>query len=121
MIINKDFYRCPKCGEFYTFDTSKSYTAICPKCNCELEFRFNGDCDPERAERVRKGIPAYHYDPTTDPDSPLYIPVITCPTCSSTNVKKISKAARAFSIGTWGLASNKINKSFECKTCGYTW
>ena len=120
MIINRDFYQCPKCDEFYDFETAKPYTAVCSKCNCELEFLSNHDCDTEEAERVRKGIPS-SYDPTKDPRCVSYIPVITCPTCSSTNVKKISKAARAFSIGTWGLASNKIYKSFECKTCGYTW
>ena len=119
MIINKSFYECPKCQECYSFETAKPYTAICPKCNCELKFYLNADCDTELAEKVRKGIPTY--DPTKDPESFFYVPVIKCPTCSSTNVKKISKAARAFSIGTWGLASNKLYKSFECKTCGYTW
>ena len=67
MIINKDFYQCPKCKNFYNFDTAKPYTTVCPKCNCELEFLFNGDCNPERAEKVRKGIPTY--DPTKDPES----------------------------------------------------
>lgn len=44
-----------------------------------------------------------------------------CPTCGSTNVKKLDGIDRAVSVGLFGLASNKINKSFKCKNCGYTW
>ena len=44
-----------------------------------------------------------------------------CPTCGSTDIEKIGIADRAISVGTVGLASNKINKSFKCKKCKYTW
>lgn len=44
-----------------------------------------------------------------------------CPHCKSTNIKKISGLNRGASIAMWGIFSKKINKSFECKNCGYTW
>lgn len=44
-----------------------------------------------------------------------------CPACGSLNVKKIGGVERAASVGFFGLFSKKINKSFECKNCGYTW
>ena len=44
-----------------------------------------------------------------------------CPHCSSTNIKPISGLGRGASIAMWGIFSKKINKSFECKNCGYTW
>lgn len=44
-----------------------------------------------------------------------------CPTCSSTNVSKISTLNRAVSVGVFGLLSGKIGKSYECKNCGYKW
>lgn len=44
-----------------------------------------------------------------------------CPTCGSTNIKKLDVVDRAVSVGMFGLASNKINKSFKCKNCGHTW
>ena len=44
-----------------------------------------------------------------------------CPHCKSTNIKSISTLNRGASIAMWGLFSKKINKSFECKHCGYTW
>lgn len=44
-----------------------------------------------------------------------------CPTCKSTNIAKISGTERAASIIGLGIFSKKINKSFKCKDCGYTW
>lgn len=44
-----------------------------------------------------------------------------CPTCSSTNIQKIGTGERAVSVAALGIFSNKMNKSFKCKNCGYTW
>lgn len=44
-----------------------------------------------------------------------------CPHCHSTNIKSISGLNRGVSIAMLGIFSKKINKSFECKDCGYTW
>ena len=44
-----------------------------------------------------------------------------CPTCGSTNIRKISTGERMVSVGMLGLFSKKINKSFKCNKCGYTW
>lgn len=44
-----------------------------------------------------------------------------CPTCQSTNVQKISGGERVASVVALGIFSKKINKSFKCKSCGYTW
>ena len=46
---------------------------------------------------------------------------ITCPTCKSTNVSKIGAGERAASVGLLGIFSQKINKTFKCNNCGYTW
>ena len=44
-----------------------------------------------------------------------------CPTCQSTNIRRIGGIERGASILTFGLFSSKINKSFKCNSCGYTW
>lgn len=44
-----------------------------------------------------------------------------CPHCQSTNIRSISTASRALSVGMVGLASSKIGKTMECKNCGYKW
>ena len=44
-----------------------------------------------------------------------------CPNCHSTNIKPISGTERAVSIIGLGIFSKKINKSFKCLDCKYTW
>ena len=44
-----------------------------------------------------------------------------CPHCNSTDIKALSGLNRGASIAMFGIFSKKINKSFECKNCGYTW
>ena len=44
-----------------------------------------------------------------------------CPNCHSSNIQKIGGLERAGSVAMLGVFSKKINKSFKCKNCGYTW
>lgn len=44
-----------------------------------------------------------------------------CPTCGSTNIKKITGTERAVSVIGLGIFSKKINKSYKCLKCKYTW
>lgn len=44
-----------------------------------------------------------------------------CPTCGSLNVHHISGGERVASVGFFGIFSKKINKTFKCGHCGYTW
>lgn len=44
-----------------------------------------------------------------------------CPTCSSTNIKKISSAARLANAAAFGFLGNRRNKQFRCNNCKYEW
>ena len=44
-----------------------------------------------------------------------------CPTCGSTNIKKMGGIERGASIAAFGIFSKKNNKTFKCSNCGYTW
>lgn len=44
-----------------------------------------------------------------------------CPTCGSTNIKKITGTERAASVIGLGIFSKKINKSYKCLKCKCTW
>ena len=46
---------------------------------------------------------------------------VTCPTCGSTNTKKISVGAKAVSVGLFGIFSQKVKHQFHCNSCGYEW
>ena len=58
----------------------------------------------------------------------LFVPIATqqskqpkCPHCNSTNIKPITTGERIGSITMLGIFSKKINKSFKCLDCKYTW
>ena len=46
---------------------------------------------------------------------------IKCPNCGQVNVTFISTTSRAVSVGTVGLVSNKIGKTYKCPKCKYMW
>lgn len=116
MIIREHQYHCKKCRKSQFFEVDKPFSTKCPLCNEEMEYVLTGNFDTELAEQ-RKNAPKV----TIVKDGSRYRPLIKCPTCSSSKVKSISSTSRIFSASLFGLGSNKINKSFECKTCGYTW
>lgn len=44
-----------------------------------------------------------------------------CPTCQSTNIKKISSTKRAAHGFMFGIFSKTAFSQFECENCGYKW
>lgn len=50
---------------------------------------------------------------------PINVPM--CPTCRSTDLKKISGLSKAGSVAMWGLLSQKVKKTYHCNNCGYEW
>ena len=73
----------------------------------------------ESKDYLNQSIAKMNAAPPHVPPTPK--PVIKCPTCGSVKVHKIGGGERAFSILALGLLSKKINKTFKCDECGYTW
>ncbi len=44
-----------------------------------------------------------------------------CPTCGSTNVKKISTVSKVAGASMFGLFSKTARSQFKCGNCGYKW
>lgn len=44
-----------------------------------------------------------------------------CPTCSSTNIQKISLTSKAIGGAAFGIFSSNIRNTMKCKNCGYKW
>jgi len=69
--------------------------------------------DAEFKQRVAKIKAEQRF--TSTPNVP------TCPTCHSTNVKKISFAKGYLHWRAFGLFSKTARSQFECSSCGYKW
>lgn len=44
-----------------------------------------------------------------------------CPTCQSTNLKKITVTSKAMNTAMFGIFGKKRHKTFHCNNCGYEW
>ncbi|MBP3630534.1 MAG: hypothetical protein J6J23_03485 [Clostridia bacterium] len=44
-----------------------------------------------------------------------------CPTCSSTNIQKISATSKVVGASLFGLFSKTATSQFKCNNCGYKW
>lgn len=44
-----------------------------------------------------------------------------CPTCGSTNIKKISTTSKVMGAAMFGLFSKTARSQFECQNCHYKW
>ena len=101
---------------FKEFDEYKEGIQVCPDCGKQLEYYeaeiIDDDTDlvVERCEEAKKNM-----QNTQLQNKPK------CPTCSSTNIKKVSGTSKAFSVAMFGLLSQKVKKTFHCNNCGYEW
>lgn len=48
-------------------------------------------------------------------------PAYKCPQCGQQEGRPISMLSKGASVEVFGLASNKIGKSYKCSNCGYMW
>lgn len=137
------YYYCKRCGRiFMTPYAPKQKQEKCDKCNYEVNLvpaEYIGEetwiLPKERKDRIIEELvktsgvfdenlfqhrndkkPARHFN-----FSPSNQNVPKCPTCQSTNIRNMGSIERGASIMTFGIFSKKINKTFKCSNCGYTW
>lgn len=144
-------YYCKKCGRQIGFEAWDKRERICNICNSQLfeipheytdNFRWrDGDGKQAVIEELVKPSPEFdqylfdHRDEILAQKSAEFNAKMTigkaiveekgrvpkCPTCGSTNIRKMSGVERGASIAAFGIFSKKINKTFKCGNCGYTW
>lgn len=69
----------------------------------------------EYTERKEEEAKAFFNSHSSDPHTPK------CPTCGSTDLRKVSVGAKAVSVGLFGIFSQKVKKTWHCNSCGYEW
>lgn len=97
---NKEFKNCPKCGKQYPYLIDH-----CTECGYSTQAYKNRMIKLQ--EDVEKQIKQRN--------------VPKCPTCGSTNIRKISTTRKVAGAIGFGLLSKTAKSQFECKNCGYKW
>lgn len=93
---------CQKCGCKESFYATSRCFDDCICCNCGNETYYND----EGKEQMPQFKPSD------------YSPIINCPYCNSTDVKKISTASKAGRVAIWGIFSiGKVTKQWHCNNC----
>lgn len=109
-------YECPKCQIRKQFYVGQKVDTKC-KC-CGRNMKYVTTVRKKEVEQYHKDN-YYHNVPIQPQTQQQNIP--KCPTCGSTNVRKMGGVERGASIAAFGIFSKKINKTFKCGNCGYTW
>lgn len=114
-------YECEKCNRTVYFRPNEEINTKCKICGQEMKFWWTRPYNPKNNIRQANSMNSHSRATTQKQTQPIneYIP--KCPTCQSTNIRKIGGVERGASILSFGVFSKKINKTFKCNNCGYTW
>lgn len=100
--------RCPKCKRKYPKLFIK-----CSKCNVQLiKLSTENKRLDKQVEEIRKQTQESHSSQQNIPK---------CPTCGSTDIKKLSTTSKVLGVGLLGLASKTVGKTYKCNKCGCYW
>lgn len=136
---------CPKCGNIEMWQPE--LVPVCEYCKSELiateyilkDVIEHGDVKPEIRkaifEKYIKDNPMYSEEAVKQREEKEYRNRLNmpssykakesnkpkCPTCGSTNVKKISTGKKAIGFATVGIFSSNFGKTYECLQCKHKW
>ena len=116
-----DLVYCPSCGggnkvelatrEEYASHTGKGFETIKSKHIKERRFaEIRNDFDKMNSARKFKEEQELKEVQLREEQN-----LPKCPICGSTNLKKLDALSRTASVFMWGLGSNKIGKTYECR------
>lgn len=106
--------KCPSCNK-EILDNVRA----CPYCGFDEISSYLLYLEKEKQSKYIDYTSFHNNVPIQPQTQPQNVP--KCPTCGSTNVRKMGGVERGASIAAFGIFSKKINKTFKCGNCGYTW
>ncbi len=131
------WYQINEPGTYGTTDPGKVLTT-CTKCKYCASFapypiartdghllissRYHGrcgHCGNEMKNHILSKRPADWID--TRPLVKTTENTPKCPTCSSTNIRKLSATSKLVDVAVWGVLSRKAHKQWHCDNCGSEW
>ena len=111
---------CDKCGKIISISDMQVFDKITSDY-CILNKKIKCDCGNENIEGLIEPRKLQNLKEST-----IKIPSSTsntphCPTCGSTDIKKITTTAKATNTIMFGLLGTKRHKIFHCNNCKYEW
>lgn len=127
-------FKCGNCGytDYGTVIHRDRVSLICLKCgkvariesdNPLQEFRCC-ECGCEECEGYENELGMYTKCKNCGDVCQTYEPlpcVPKCPTCGSTNIRRIGVGKKMLGLMSFGIMSKSMQSQFECANCKYKW
>lgn len=111
-------YQCPNCGRTYNYGEFNNSNIRLSCMNCRYPLKKKEDIKNITHPELNTMFNNKHVIGTiSDPTKPIP----KCPTCSSTNLKKITTTSKVMNTAMFGIFGTKRHKIFHCNNCGYEW
>ena len=104
-------YKCPNCGRIYNYKNDGWYQCM----NCRYPLKRAEEINNVKHPELNPMLSNNHVIGEIK-NSNNFTP--KCPTCQSTNTKKISGLSKAGSVALFGIFSQKVKKQWHCNGCG---
>lgn len=119
--VRREMISCPHCNQqnfsYVDFNTTEMLRLIKVSTNPKFIFSM---LQLKQNNIIEYNLKMEQFKQSTQQQlSQANIP--KCPTCGSTDIKKISGTKRWVGVGLFGLASSDIGKTQQCNNCGYKW
>lgn len=102
---------------FKEFNEYKEGIQICPDCGKQLEYYETEIIDNNTSLVIKRSTE----ESQENTNNAQHFNIPKCPTCSSTNVKRIGSISKVAGAVTFGLFSKSAKSQFKCNSCGYKW
>lgn len=117
---------CDKCGEYIEIQYNNEYidkiqSEYCLVTNgSKIVCKCGNRCQSGVVEPKKMTKPIQIHQPSYS-NTATIINKPKCPTCQSTNLKKITAASKVVNTAMFGIFGTKRHKTFHCNNCGYEW
>lgn len=108
-------------SKIYDADDMKTATRIFTNEYGNFQFSDSAYDDRMRKIKAEKELRKSKQKVNKSKVSSSTVNIPKCPTCGSTNVRKISAVSKAGGMFMFGIFSKTAKSQFECKDCGYKW
>lgn len=104
-------YKCPNCGRIYNYGNDGWYQCM----NCRYPLKKSEEVNNVKHPELNPMLSNNHVIGEIK-NSNNFTP--KCPTCQSTNIKKVSGLSKAGSVALFGIFSQKVKHQWHCNECG---
>lgn len=88
---------------------------------CKYQYPYEYEYNEQKSQQEYEALQRRAQQNRIEKGRSEEVSIPKCPTCSSTNICKITTGKKATGFILAGIFSSNFGKTMECKNCGYKW